>query len=209
VTIRTGQEWGEEVPRPADLTIIDDDARLHEFAETTGRQAGPVPPFSVRGGALARTLGVGAASWSSGRPIGSPVRRLPLDRGAVLLDGEQHWFLAHLVIRRSWWHGAVIAVMNAEHVGNWDVAPRAHPNDGRLDVVEADPALGLRQRLQARRRLVSGTHVPHPLIAERRVREARWSFDRPLSVWLDGVRVGHARKIEVSVEPDAVAVYLA
>ena len=49
-----------------------------------------------------------------------------------------------------------------------DVAPRAHPNDGRFDVVEVSAAMPARARLQAWRRLATGTHVPHPDITTRR-----------------------------------------
>ncbi len=38
--------------------------------------------------------------------------------------------------------------MNAQFLGRWDVAPRGHPNDGRLDVLDAD--LPLDERLQVR-----------------------------------------------------------
>ena len=31
--------------------------------------------------------------------------------------------------------------MNVDRLGHWDVAPRAHPNDGRVDVVEVDAAM--------------------------------------------------------------------
>ncbi len=56
--------------------------------------------------------------------------------------------------------------MNAQWIGSWDVAPRSHPNDGLLDRCEGD--LSLDDRWKARGRLPSGTHVPHPGIAEQR-----------------------------------------
>ncbi len=39
---------------------------------------------------------------------------------------------------------AIVAVMNVDHLGAWDVAPRAHPNDGWLDVIEVDASMSLR-----------------------------------------------------------------
>ena len=48
----------------------------------------------------------------------------------------------------------------------------------------------LRARWQARRRLPTGTHVPHPAIRTRRLREASWPFDPPLRLWVDGVAHG-------------------
>ena len=55
-------------------------------------------------------------------------------------DGRRLTAVAHVVARGGgpWWRGPIVAVMNADRLGRWDVAPRAHPNDGRLDVVEVD-----------------------------------------------------------------------
>jgi diacylglycerol kinase family enzyme len=104
-------------------------------------------------------------------------------------------------------HGRILLVMNAEFLGTWDVAPRGHPNDGRVEVLDVDAAMTVRQRLAARRRLPTGGHVPHPLIAGRSVRTARWDFARPMAVRLDGVAAGTARTIEVSVVADAAVVH--
>ena len=35
---------------------------------------------------------------------------------------------------------------------------------------------------------------------------AQVGFDRPLTVWLDGVRLGPARSLSVRVDPDALTV---
>ena len=64
-------------------------------------------------------------------------------------------------------HGRVVAVMNAQWIGRWDVAPKGHPNDGMVDVLDGN--LGLDDRLKVRSRLITGTHVPHPGIAQARV----------------------------------------
>jgi diacylglycerol kinase family enzyme len=98
----------------------------------------------------------------------------------------------------------VIAVMNAQFLGSWDVAPRSHPNDGRLDVVEVAPSLSVTDRWRARRRLPSGTHVPHPSITVRQTTTWTTTFDAPTPVWLDGERVGEAVEISVREEPDAL-----
>ena len=122
--------------------------------------------------------------------------------GSVLIDGRQHWFVSHLVARRSWWRGRVLAVMNAQWMGTWDVAPRSHPNDGLLDVFDSDLSLG--DRWKARQRLRTGTHVPHPGIAQRRVAALQVELGEPLGIWLDGERVGDGRTLSIRVEPDAL-----
>ena len=100
--------------------------------------------------------------------------------------------------------GRVVAVMNAQFLGTWDVAPRSHPNDGRLDVVDVAPSLSGTDRWRARRRLPSGTHVPHPAITVRQTSTWTTTFDEPTPVWLDGERVGEVVELSVRVEPDAL-----
>ena len=88
------------------------------------------------------------------------------------------------------------------------MAPRAHPNDGVLDVIEVAATMPTRERWKARRRLPTGTHVPHPDITTRRVRHAAFAFERPLGLWVDGVARGTVRSLVVAVEPDAVEIYV-
>jgi diacylglycerol kinase family enzyme len=92
--------------------------------------------------------------------------------------------------------------MNAQYRGHWDVAPKGHPNDGRLDLLDADPTLG--QRWQARSRLRTGTHVPHPAIEERRITAVQLDLGRPTPIELDGEPLGTATTLSIRVEPDAL-----
>ena len=93
--------------------------------------------------------------------------------------------------------------MNAEHLGRWDVAPRSHPGDGLLDAFDVTMPLG--ERLKARTRLRSGTHVPHPGIAQRRVAALQVDLDPATPVWLDGERLERpARSLSIRVEPAAL-----
>lgn len=199
MTIRRGQEWGEAAPLPADGVLVRSDAEARAVVEEHRREGRPVPPLGLLGGDLCRTLG---GTGDEGRLRSPEARRVPVDLGAALLDGRLHWFVAHLVVRRSWWSGRVLAVMNAEFLGPWDVAPRSHPNDGRLDTFDADLPLG--DRLKARARLRTGSHVPHPGIAQRRVDAAQFELRSPLPVRLDGVRCGTVRRLSVRIEPDAL-----
>jgi diacylglycerol kinase family enzyme len=153
------------------------------------------------GGDLCRTLGGRA---DEARLRSAAAVRLPVDLGSVLVDGAHHWFVAHLVARRSWWHGRIVAAMNAEYLGRWDVAPRAHPGDGVLEVVDVSPSMSLRDRLEARARLPTGRHVPHPAVSMRRLAALQIDFEKPTPVWLDGVAIGAVRALSIRVEPDAL-----
>ena len=97
--------------------------------------------------------------------------------------------------------------MNAEFHGSADVAPRGHPNAGRVETLTAT-RLVLRQRLEVRRRLRSGSHLPHPDIETGSVRRATWEFGRRRAVFLDGRRAGAARRLDVEVVADAGVVHV-
>ncbi len=199
MTIEKGRSWGEPGPLAADGVVVRTDAEARAAVEAARRAGGPIPELGLLGGDLCRTVG-GRGDEARLRSVDAV--RLPVDVGSVLVDGRLHRFVAHLVARRSWWRGRVVAVMNAQWIGAWDVAPKSHPNDGLLDVFDGD--LSLDDRWKARRRLLTGTHVPHPGIAQRRVAALQVDFDRPTPVWLDGERVGEARSLAIRIEPDAV-----
>jgi len=195
MTIRKGEQWGRSVGRPERLTLADSDQALAEMIA-----AGDDRPVGVSGGDLYRSVGAPGERES--------VMRLPIDALRVNADGASYVAVAHVLVRRSWWWGGIVAIMNVDHLGEWNVAPRAHPNDGRFDVLEVDPHMTLRERLQARRRLEQGTHLPHPRIATRSGTEATWEFRRPQRLWIDGVRTGYVRRFSVEIEPDGFAIHV-
>lgn len=195
MTIRRGEQWGEVVDRPADLIVAASDRQLARYVAQRVEL-----PLGVSSGDLFRTVGA-----TSGRV---EVVRLPIDVLRVDADGQTHFAVAHVIARRSWWRHEIVAAVNVDHVGEWNVAPRAHPNDGRFDVVEVDRAMTVRQRLQARARLKQGTHVPHPRITTRTATESTWDFDRPAQLWLDGERAGSVRQLSVAIVPDAFAIHV-
>lgn len=196
--IAKGEPWGAPGALPPDGVVVRTDAEARAVVERAWRDGAVVPTLGLVGGDLCRTVG---GRGDEARLRTAEAVTLPIDLGSVLLDGVQHWFVAHLVVRSSWWRGRVVAVMNAQWIGRWDVAPRSHPNDGLLDVFDGD--LSFDDRLKARRRLLTGTHVPHPGIRQRRVPAVHLEFDRPTPVWLDGDRVGSARTISARVVVDA------
>lgn len=205
MTIERGAPWGRRVPRPDGLVTVGGDAAL-AAALTVPHHA----PVTVRRGDMARSLGVAGADLPATSDM---INELPIDLLQVRLDGGTSLTaVAHVVARSpwtrgQWWRGPILAVMNAEFIGDWDVAPRGHPNDGRVETFAVDPAMSVRQRMSARRRLRTATHVPHPQITVRSVRSATWTFPDPLEVAVDGRHVGRARTIEVTVVPDAAVVH--
>lgn len=199
MTIEKHRPWGAPGALATDGVLVRSDAEARAVVERHRRHQEPIPPLGLLGGDLCRTVG---GRGDEHRLRSDAATTLPVDLGSVLLDGRQHWFVSHLVVRRSWWHGRVVAVMNAQWIGRWDVAPKGHPNDGMVDVLDGN--LGLDDRLKVRSRLITGTHVPHPGIAQSRVAALQLELERPTPIWLDGERVGSARSLAIRVEPDAL-----
>ena len=187
--IEKGQEWGSAGALPADAPAAENDAA---FARLLVEGATHVRPT---GGDLARTLGVSEASLRR-----EAAMLLPIDALTVILDGEQHRCIANVVIGAA--NRPRIVLANAAFVGSWNVAPRAHPGDGKVDVVTFE--LGFVDWVKARKRLPTGSHVPHPDIKARAMPEWDTTFDRPVALRIDGVGGYRARHIEVHVNPDAV-----
>ena len=201
MTIRKGEPWGGPGRLPPDGVVVRTDAEARRAITAARRSGAGSPTLGLLGGDLARTCG---ATGQESRLHGPDAQCLPVDLGEVLVDGSLHFFVAHLVARRSWLRGRVVAAMNAQYLGTWDVAPRSHPNDGMLDLLDAD--LALADRLQARSRLRTGSHVPHPGIRERRLRSVQLDLVPGTQVWLDGERIGPARSLSIRCVPDAVEV---
>jgi hypothetical protein len=194
VTVEKGRDWGTSGPLPDDGVVVGSDAEARHVVTEARRANEPIPPLGLVGGDLCRTLG--------GR--GALTTRATVDLGSVLVDGRLQFFVAHLVVRRGWLRGPLFGAFNAEWLGDWDVAPRAHPGDGLLELVEVTMSPG--DRWKARRRLPTGTHVPHPGIRITRDDAVQRDVPKGHSVWLDGERLGPAKTVSVRLEPDAVRI---
>lgn len=185
---------------PADTCVVDGD-RAASLALERARKAGEgFPVLGLAGGDLWRTLGGTVGSLDRGGSTG-----FPIDLGEVLIDGKLRFFVAHVVAHSRTWRHAFVA-MNAQWRGDWNLGPKSHPNDGILDTYRAD--LAPADRLKVWRRLPTGSHLPHPGIKPERGRSVATEFARPLTVEVDGERIGVARNLAVRVEPDALRVYV-
>jgi hypothetical protein len=196
MTIRRGEAWGSEIRSAPLLGVASSDADL--AAMIVGD---PTGAFAVSGGDLHRTVGHPAA----GRDV---AWRLPIDVLRVRTETSTHIAVAHVTIRRSWWRGPLVFVCNVDHVGSWNVAPRAHPNDGRFDVVTVAAEMTLRDRLEFRRRLPTGRHVPHPAVGVTAATTWGWHDPAGSRVRVDGVDIGTRTSVEITIEADAAAVHV-
>jgi diacylglycerol kinase family enzyme len=190
VTISKGQPWGVVEPLPAGAPIVATDAAIaaHDLV-------------GLVGGDLCRTLGGrgSAARLRSGEAMTFPVDALSVS----LDDGPPLRVVAHVVARSWGWRHAFIAA-NAQWVGDLNVAPRAHPDDGRVDTLQWE--LDWRSARHVLARMRAGAHLPHPGIQASSAAAVSVAFPRPYRVWVDGVLRGRARTLTVAVEPDALRV---
>lgn len=190
MVIQKGVDWGEPGALPDGAPMVRTNAELRRAIASGARTVG------LGGGDLARTLG----------GVASGAMTFPIDLAHFRSGAIHELFACHLFCHKMVWGGRIIAVMNAQFRGRWDVSPRGHPNDGKLDVL--DGHFTIADRWKAWRRLPLGTHVPHPSITQSQVALAEFSLTEAQSIWLDGQRIGSFDHFSVEIEPDALRVVL-
>ena len=202
--IRKGEPWGSGASGPPDVEIEGSDADLARSV-VPGRPARLVGYRPSADADLARAVGL-----TPGSPATTELTIDALEVAGrtavnavvfgVAPDRIARWTRRHpvevAIDGRSAWSGSAagIVVANGQFVRGLDLVPRGHPGDGRLEVqVYAVPP---GERAAMRRRLATGTHVPHPRILER----------SGCVVEIDGVLRGHERSLRVAVLPGALKI---
>lgn len=110
-------------------------------------------------------------------------------RCQVELDGE------------PWWDGpaTTVVVANGEFLRGADVVPRGHPGDGRLEVQVY--ALAPSARRAMRRRLATGTHLPHPSIRTGQGQRVKVRWEGAPALEIDGIALAGQPTIGVDLVP--------
>jgi diacylglycerol kinase family enzyme len=139
--------------------------------------------------------------------VGDSCLEVPIDAIRVsitLKNGITHTKIAasHVMIG-GWLRGRLICLSNGGFIGPRNVSPRAHPNDGFVDVMSLDSSMDLRQRLRARHKSILGTHTPHPLVEAGRVRSMELSsLSRTEALRIDGRRIRRWTSVQIEIVPD-------
>jgi YegS C-terminal NAD kinase beta sandwich-like domain len=210
--IQRGEQWGTPARGAPEVSVHGGDAALAVAARTRpGARVRFVPdPTSD----LARAVGINAAS-----PGGTdlPIDAMRLGDGSI---GVNMVVLGVAPSRVRWWHrrrpctvevdgdvafdgrATTVLVANGEYLRGDDVVPRGHPGDGRLEVHVHSLAPGDRSRM--RRRLRTGTHLPHPAIHTLQARGVQVLWGRPEPLEVDGQRRAPTTRLEATVEPGAL-----
>ena len=88
------------------------------------------------------------------------------------------------------------------------VFQKSHPNDGKIEVLTIERDMKLRQRLLAIMRVRKGSHLPHPHLKIWQTTAEVIHFQRPLPIFIDGVKVTTSDTLRISVIPDAINIYI-
>jgi hypothetical protein len=194
VTISKGAAWGAPAPLPPGGVVAATDAAAAALI-------GSEEPVGLVGGDLCHTLG---GRGSVERLSSSEAVTFPVDALSVSLDGGSPRLAVAHVVARTWGWRRVFLALNAQWLDECNVAPRGHPDDGKLETLAWSLSWWAARQVLARMRL--GTHLPHPAIAAASTPSTSATFSRARWVWIDGVRVGRAHGLTVVVAPDALRV---
>lgn len=196
MTIRRRDDWGTSVPfggreeAKSDADIV----RLQKDLAPT-----------LRGGNLHRALGSPGMLGPGESGIELPVDALSC--AVVTASGELSIIAASEVTVGSWYGRRGFSIVTS--AGSWrglDVAPASHPNDGRAEFLTIAPSMRWRARREARRRAVTGSHVPHPEISLVSVRSTTLVRHGRQRLFIDSVEVRGWNEVSVTVVPDALRI---
>lgn len=191
--IRRGEPWGHETIVPPDFSTADSDSALARFDSST--------PIHISGGDIARSIG------NPSRPvIGGSGTEISIDAMRCIVRGtnshQETRLAASCVVVGNFWRGRHIIVSNAGWIGDANISPRAHPNDGVVEEMTLSPSMSLRQRILAHQKIRTGTHIPHPDITVSRKKVVEVVRIKREKLNIDGHRVENWSSVSIEVIPD-------
>ena len=170
---------------------------------------------------VVRLQDAGPPCTSSGnlhRSLGEPDRNgaregfteLPLDAllCSVSHDGGIRERIACADVVVGSWYGRQ-GLMVVTNVGSWsglDVTPGSHPNDGRFEFLAVDRDMPMRQRVAARRRARTGSHLPHPMLTRGSRTDITIVRRDGQRLLIDSVDAGPWTSVRVEIVPDRLRV---
>jgi YegS C-terminal NAD kinase beta sandwich-like domain len=219
--LRHGQPWGRPATAPADLEFAGGDADL---AEAAARHPGALVRFRPSPESdLARALGLGPDATGATEVTLDALALEEADElgvatavNAVVVGpapDRVRWTtrsssITVTVDGRASFAGAAttVVVASGQFLRGADLVPRGHPGDGWAEVQVY--ALARRERRPMRRRLTSGTHVPHAHIHTARARRVEIDVDRAVPLEVDGHARGKTRRVVVTLVPEAIRILI-
>ncbi|MFL6243001.1 MAG: diacylglycerol/lipid kinase family protein [Acidimicrobiia bacterium] len=213
--LRHGEPWGRAASGPPDVEVAGGDGDL--VAAVASHPGALVRYRPSPGSDLARALGLGPDGAGTTEVA---IDALAIDRDDGAVDAVNvvvlgpppdrlRWTVraSHITVRvdgRAWFNGraTTVVVANGQFLRGADLVPRGHPGDGWAEVQVY--ALARRARRAMRRRLPTGTHVPHPGVRSGRAHRVEVEVARPLPVEVDGRPRGRTARLVITLVPAAI-----
>jgi len=213
MTIQKLAPYGTPASRPSNLVALQSDFEIAQHFISDDRAT----PCTVTLGSIAQSLGIIEHSDSSAPNPDKQMTRVDID--LLQIDcrttdsfntssnsGFRIVVAGTLAVQQRTPVSTSLLISNSGIWRGRDVLPRAHPNDGFVDVLEIDQELSLRQRALAWRRSATGSHLPHPYLRVSRSNDYQWS-GRPSNIVADGVTYKGVVWFHCKVLADAMRVY--
>ena len=213
MTIRKLEPYGIQASRPLNLVTRQSDYELAQHFTSHDRAI----PCTVIQGGIAQSLGITGDVQrdltSHATHLDQQMTRVDLDllqidyRTVASGDNSLQIIVAGtLSLQNRTPLSTFLLLSNSGYWRERDLLPRAHPNDGFVDVLEVDPNITLRQRALAWRRSKTGSHLPHPHLRVSRTTDFQWS-GRPSNMIADGVAFNEVVWLQCTVLADAMDIY--
>ena len=189
--------WQFETEITSSLKIATNDREIITLYESGESLIG------LQGGDLYKSLGGSGMVdlEANGSTIG-----LKLDLGQLIVEESNYLFASYCKLLKPIKPWSTVWIINSPIIGQRRIAPKSHPGDGWLDVVEF--SVPFRQSLKAYKRSSSGDHLPHPQITTSKKRTITINSKRKRGVVIDGKRIGFRKEISISIIPHAIGVVL-
>lgn len=199
MTIEKGKPWGQEILVPDSVVSIGGDYELAQIDKTA--------VCVLSGGDLWRALGEPVI-----KSVGSTATAVEVDaiEVTITLRGVERVVIASSSIEIGSWVSKsllkpfrYVALTNSGILSGCNIAPRAHPNDGYLHVMNVEASMPLMQRVISRRRAKTGSHIPHPNISVSRINAFELIREtRNETLRIDGRTIREWDSLTVRVLPD-------
>ena len=207
MTIRRNENWGVAVARPESLVICETDAAASQLATEYFLQQKSIPAIAITRSNLSRALGTKGSVVNSQNMQATPFDLIEITFADDSKTEQKVLALGFGLLRKSWWRGDIVAVMNTSFIGDWDCAPRSHPNDGKFDLLTVSSEMKPTQRLIASRRLRLGTHLPHPQISVKQITSFEADCSAKPNLFVDNRKFVCVNQCKFRLLPDALTLY--
>ena len=207
MTIRKNENWGATAARPENLVICETDEAASQLATDFYLQQKSIPPIAITRSNLSRALGTKGADAKSKNMQATPFDLIEVTFVDASKTQQKVLALGYGLLRKSWWRGDIVAAMNTSFIGDWDCAPRSHPNDGKFDLLTVNSDMNPSQRLIASRRLRLGTHLPHPQISVKQLTSFEADCSAKPNLYIDNCKFACVNQCKFRLLPDALTLY--